>query len=101
MKRTLFAALTIFTAALSHQAFAEDEFAAHKTEILAEIDGRIQKMQEHKSCVSAATNKEALMACRSTMKAWRESEHAQHAEKAKGRIDEKIKKLQDRKNKIQ
>ncbi len=97
MKIALLVGFTLLAAPLSQQAFADDDFAAHKTQALAKIDGHIQKLQEHKGCVSAASTKEAMAACHSAMKTWRESEQAQHAEAVKSRIDDKIKKLQDKK----
>ena len=82
MKIALLVGFTLLAAPLSQQAFADDDFAAHKTQALAKIDGHIQKLQEHKGCVSAASTKEAMAACHSAMKTWRESEQAQHAEHA-------------------
>ena len=43
-------------------------FESHKAEILSHIDSRIQKMHEHRGCVSAATDREALKKCRESMR---------------------------------
>lgn len=80
--------------------FANEDLSAHKTEVIAEIDQHINKLQEHKTCISSASTKEALMECRKTMKAWRDSERSEHLEKRKGRIEERMQKLQERKNKL-
>lgn len=42
-------------------------FESRKTELLGKIDERIKKMQEHRSCVAAASDRESLKKCRETM----------------------------------
>lgn len=47
---------------------ADEDFAAKKAEMVKHIDERIAKMQEHKACVEAASEKDALKACMEKMK---------------------------------
>lgn len=60
-------------------------FAAHKSAILANIDQRLQKLQEHKACIAAAQDGAALRACRVTMKSFHESERAERLQKRAAR----------------
>jgi ABC-type phosphate transport system auxiliary subunit len=98
MRTFTFVALVILLNPMS--GFGDDELSTHKSEVVAEIDQHINKLQEHKACVSSAGTKESLMECRKTMKAWREAERSEHMEKRKSRIEERMQKLQERKNKL-
>lgn len=90
-----------FALSLSGSALAaEQDFEKHKQEAMANLDERIQKLNELKGCVSAAADKDALKVCHEKMKEWRHAEHAEHMEKRKGRIDERIKKLEQKKSEV-
>ena len=52
--------------------------AQHKADALARIDGRIKKMQEHRSCVAAAADHEALKKCHEAMRQYAEEERKDH-----------------------
>ena len=58
------------------------DFEKRKAEHLAEIDQRIQKMQEHRNCVSSATNHEALRKCRDSMREWHKEERQERQKKS-------------------
>lgn len=91
---------------VSSAAFAADEenFAKRKEEMLANMSERIQKMEEMKTCVNSAADKEALKACHKGMKEWREGEKGERMEKHRGmlekrkaKIDEKMKAMDEKK----
>lgn len=60
--------LLMIFALLSTSVFAEEDLSKAKEHMTASLDKRIALMQEAKSCVAAATTKEALKACRTQMK---------------------------------
>jgi Ni/Co efflux regulator RcnB len=72
---------------------ADENWEKRKSEALAGIDERIQKLQEHKSCVSGASTPDALKQCRASMKEWQQGQKLEHMEKQKARIDERMQKL--------
>lgn len=90
--------LIAFIALNAIPAFAEDNaagFAEHKTKVLAEVDQRIAKMQEHRTCINSATTPDAMKACHEKMREFHEGQRMEHLENHKERIDKKI----DRMNK--
>jgi hypothetical protein len=56
----------------------------------------IQKLQEHKACVSGASTPEALKQCRASMKEWRQDQRLEQMEKRKARIEERMQKLKSK-----
>lgn len=76
------------------------QFATRKTEILKQIDERISKMQEHKTCVSSANDREAMKACHEKMKQYRMSEREEHMDEKMGRMEERKGRIEARKNKM-
>lgn len=72
MKRTLLN-VALLNFVLVSGLFAEDGkiFAEHKTKIIQRIEQHLNRLAEHKNCVSAATKKEDIKACHESMKAWR------------------------------
>ncbi|MCB0351804.1 MAG: hypothetical protein KDD38_11515, partial [Bdellovibrionales bacterium] len=81
--------------ALSVSAFAEGEkkeenFAKRKTEMLEGIDKKIAAMQEHKTCVSAASDKDAMKKCHEKMKAFREENRGEHMGMRKERMEKRM-----------
>jgi hypothetical protein len=74
----------------------DDKFAEHKQKALTEIDERLQKLNEHKACVSAATNVAALEECHKKMQEFRFGERMEHMQNRKERIDERMKKAQEK-----
>lgn len=73
------------------------DFSKHKAEMVAGIEERIQKLQELKTCVSAAADHAAAKACHANMKEWREGERKEHMEKRMGRMQERMKKMEEKK----
>jgi hypothetical protein len=57
------------------------DFEKFKSQRLAEIDARIQKMQEHRSCISSATSHTALRSCGEKMRTWHKEEREERREK--------------------
>lgn len=51
-----------------HEAADGKNFETHKAEALKRIDEHLAKMNEHKTCVSAAADKEALKKCHEAMR---------------------------------
>ena len=63
--------LLILTSFFSASALAQGpEFEKRKAERLTELDQRIQKLQEHRACVSGAASHEALRKCGDKMREW-------------------------------
>ncbi len=83
--------------------FAADKdpgkFEDLKKNALAKIDERIAKLQEHKACVSAAADGEALKACHAKMKDQRMDMKERHLEKKKERMEKRMQKMKERKSK--
>jgi Ni/Co efflux regulator RcnB len=77
---------------------AEEDFEKRKSEAVAGIDERIQKLQEHKACISGASTPDALKQCRASMKEWQQGQRLEHMEKRKGRIEERMQKLKSKKD---
>jgi coenzyme F420-reducing hydrogenase beta subunit len=77
---------------------AQEDFEKRKAEAVAGIDERIQKLQEHKACVSGASTPEALKQCRGSMKEWQQGQRLEHMEKNKARIEERMQKLKSKKD---
>lgn len=50
------------------------EFEKRKAEHLARIDEQLQKLQQHRSCVSSAASPEDLHKCGDVMREWRKDE---------------------------
>jgi len=50
------------------------EFEKRKAEHLARIDEQLQKLQQHRSCVSGAVSLEDLRNCGDVMREWRKDE---------------------------
>jgi hypothetical protein len=50
------------------------EFEKRKAEHLARIDERLQKLQQHRSCVTGAVSLEDLRKCGDVMRDWRNDE---------------------------
>ena len=75
------------------------DFEKHKAEAVTEIDQRIGKLQQMKSCISGASNHEAVKACRADMKEFREEQRSERIEKRKEALENRLNKLNERKNK--
>ena len=93
--------LVLVATLLNLTAFADGgDFEKHKAEALTNIDQRIQKLQETKSCMSAAKDHEGMKACREKMQEFNKAERAEAMQKRSSGIDERIKKLQEEKSKL-
>ena len=66
-------------------------FDERKSEVLKEIDERIAKMQEHRGCVSAATDPAAMEKCRESMREFRHDNKMERMEKRRERMKDKQK----------
>ena len=71
---------------------AEENLDAHKTKMAQNLDQRIASLQKMKGCIQAASNHEAMKACRETHRAEMDAV-------ADANIDAKIQHLQERKAK--
>ncbi len=88
MKKLLIAGLCLF----SLTAFADEteegagkNFEEHKAKMIEGIDKRIAGMNELKSCVSAAKDRDAVKACREKMKDMREDMREERKERKEKR----------------
>lgn len=88
MKFIYLAALLIPFAAHAEEA---DKFPEHKAKMISQLEERIGKMQELKSCAEKAADKEALKACHKGMKEWRDERREEVKEKRKNRREERRK----------
>lgn len=78
-------------------AIADDgDFAKHKSEMLKHIDERIQKMTEHKNCVSGAADKDGLKKCRESMREWRKGEMQEMRERRMDGMQKRLDKLKEK-----
>lgn len=75
----------------------EEGFAERKAHILKELDERAAKLQEHKTCVAAAADRDALKACRGKMKEWRHDEREERMEHKKDRLEKRRERLEEKK----
>ena len=94
MTRTLLAA--VFALSLNASiSFADDkkDFATHKAEISKEVDEHIKALQDHKSCIDGAGDKDGLKACREKMKEYRHGNMIERMEGKKDRLDKRMEKL--------
>ena len=73
-----------------------EAFDTRKAKILIEIDERLHKLQEHKTCVSAATAAEGLKACHETMREWHKSQRMEHMEDRKERMEGRMQRMEGR-----
>ena len=98
MKTHLIGIAVVLTLVGAVVARAEEDFERRKSEAVAAIDERIQKLQEQKTCLSGASTPEALKQCRASMKEWQQGQRLEHMEKQKARIDERMQKLKSKKD---
>lgn len=57
------------------------EFEKRKAEHLARIDEQLQKLQQHRSCVSGSVSLEDLRKCGDVMREWRKDERDERRER--------------------
>jgi hypothetical protein len=82
--------LLMLTTFFSAGALAQGpEFEKRKAERLTELDQRIQKLQEHRACVSGAGSHEALRKCGDKMREWQRDERDQRREQREERRENK------------
>lgn len=92
------------TAFLGTSAFADEskdnkDFAARKAEVSKEVDEHIKALQDHKTCVDAAADPNALKACREKMKEYRHGQMMEHMQGKKERLEKRMDKMKEKKNK--
>jgi hypothetical protein len=71
-----------------------------KANALKNLDARISKLQELRSCVAGATTRDATKACHKAHEAWADATKAENRARHSAKIDENIKKLQEKKAKL-
>lgn len=76
-------------------------FDENKKQILAELDKRIELIQNEKNCISSASDHDSIKACRENAKKEHDRLREEHKQMKMQKIDEKIKKLEDQKTKMQ
>lgn len=88
MKYFLFTLTALF---VTHLPLFADEhnFEAHKADVLKNIDERMTKLAEHKTCVTAATDPKAMKECREKMKEWMKAEKEERREHRRERMKDK------------
>lgn len=79
--------------------FADDAaFQEHKEKMLQNVEERLSKINEHKTCLTNATTDEALQACTDSLRAWHEEKQTEHLVKRKERIEKRLQKRKRNKN---
>ncbi len=82
--------LLMLTSFFSASALAQGpEFEKRKAERLRDLDQRIEKLQEHRTCVSGATSHEALRKCGDKMREWQRDGRDQRRELREERSENK------------
>ncbi len=93
--------ISLFLLSTSLLAKGDKNFEEKKSKILDMLEKKVANMNEHKACVSSASNMDALKVCKEKhkeqKKAFRDHRRAMKSED----IDAKIKRLQERKAKMQ
>jgi hypothetical protein len=82
----------------SFSVHADEAFDKKKAEMTSHIDEHLTKLQEHKGCVSSASDEKALDACRDKMKEWRRSMRMEHMEKRHERMEKRMERMKKRDN---
>lgn len=93
LKRSTLLIFSLFTIA----AVAEDEFAKYKADSVKFIDERIAALQSHKTCVTNATDREALKKCHSAMRESHKGMKHDALEKRRNRLDKRLKRTEENK----
>lgn len=83
-----------------HEGKMGENFETHKQEALKRIDERLAKLQEHKTCVTAAANGDAMKACHEKMKAFREEMREEGMENRMEKMDKRMEKMKARQEKM-
>lgn len=76
-----------------------ENFAKAKSDALANLEKRISHLQETKSCVSSASDRKALKACRMEARKKGEAMRAEMKDKRMKMKEEKMKRKMERKSK--
>jgi hypothetical protein len=102
--------LTMITLLFSVSLFAKEEmketnFAEAKTRMLKHMDDRITALKKHRECVSAASDRAAMKACRTDMKdlrqEWKSERRTWKKERKQKRMQMRDQKRAERKEKAQ
>lgn len=100
MKALVVMAVMIFgfqALAHNHEGDGKD-FGTHKAEVLKHLDEKIAKLNEHKTCVTAAADKDAFKKCHESMKEFRHEKKAEWKEKRE-EMKEKRKEKKEKRSK--
>jgi hypothetical protein len=87
------ASLTLGLASVSSMAQPEKNFEERKTQHLKDIDEKILKMQEHRTCVSSAQSVDDLKKCKESMREFHNAEKVERMENRKKNIEKKLENL--------
>lgn len=80
-------------ASLSISMAAPAEFEAKKQKKLTEIEERLTHLNEHKACVTAATDEKALQGCREKAKDFHQEQKLERMERRKGMMEKRMEHL--------
>lgn len=97
MLKTLFALSALL---ISNSLWANDDLAAKKQEITKDLDARISRLQEAKTCIAGAQTHDAIKNCHETLKKANEAFEALRKERKTHQIEDRIKKLEEEKAKL-
>lgn len=84
--------LTVSQAAIADDT-APAAFDANKAEMLKNIDARIAKMNEHRTCVNATKDREGIKTCMEAMKDFHHEHKMENMEKRRDRMDKKMERM--------
>ena len=87
------AIFTICLVSATSMAEPDKNFEERKAQHLKDIDEKIQKMQEHRTCVSNAQSVDDLKKCKESMREFHQAEKAEHMENRKKNIEKKLENL--------
>lgn len=71
----------------------EKNLEERKSQHLKDIDEKILKMQEHRTCVSSAQSVDDLKKCKESMREFHKTEKAERMENRKKNIEKKLENL--------
>ncbi len=75
---------------------ADADFGKHKTEASARIDQRIAELNNLKSCINSAANKDAIKSCHEKHKDSAQNMRAEHLQDRMERLEKKKAELQQK-----
>lgn len=89
----------VLSLVLSSSVFAEADIATAKAEMTANLDQRIANLQEAKTCVANAAQREDMKKCHQGLKEDHLEMKSQRLNKREARLKEKMQKVEEKKSK--